>query len=123
MAVHLALVALLRYSRRFLRLTALAQTALPTIQVGAHRAAPAARSHVFRAWDDPSMRRRKRRAFRRLSPQSASPDPAAATHSLKREVLHGQGGQRASFARPGDALEIVPGLVVTQHSGEGKANQ
>ena len=27
------------------------------------------------------------------------------------------------FARPGDALEIVPGLVVTQHSGEGKANQ
>ncbi|MFZ3182055.1 MAG: hypothetical protein WA156_18055, partial [Methylocystis silviterrae] len=26
--------------------TALAQTALPTIQVGAHRAAPAARSHA-----------------------------------------------------------------------------
>jgi hypothetical protein len=27
------------------------------------------------------------------------------------------------FARPGEALEIVPGLIVTQHSGEGKANQ
>jgi hypothetical protein len=26
------------------------------------------------------------------------------------------------FARPADALEIVPGLVVTQHSGEGHAN-
>jgi hypothetical protein len=25
--------------------------------------------------------------------------------------------------RPGDALETVPGLVVTQHSGDGKANQ
>lgn len=25
--------------------------------------------------------------------------------------------------RPGEALEIVPGLAVTQHSGEGKANQ
>ena len=27
------------------------------------------------------------------------------------------------FLRPGEALEVVPGLVVTQHSGEGKANQ
>jgi TonB-dependent receptor-like protein len=27
------------------------------------------------------------------------------------------------FARPGEALEMVPGLIVTQHSGEGKANQ
>lgn len=26
------------------------------------------------------------------------------------------------FARPADALEIVPGLIVTQHSGEGHAN-
>jgi len=25
--------------------------------------------------------------------------------------------------RPGDVLEAVPGLVVSQHSGEGKANQ
>ena len=28
-----------------------------------------------------------------------------------------------SFTRPGEALEAVPGLIVTQHSGEGKANQ
>jgi len=27
------------------------------------------------------------------------------------------------FARVGEALEVVPGLIVTQHSGEGKANQ
>jgi outer membrane receptor protein involved in Fe transport len=27
------------------------------------------------------------------------------------------------FSRVGDALEVVPGLIVTQHSGEGKANQ
>lgn len=27
------------------------------------------------------------------------------------------------FSRPAEALEIVPGLIVTQHSGEGKANQ
>ena len=27
------------------------------------------------------------------------------------------------FLRAGEALEVVPGLIVTQHSGEGKANQ
>ena len=27
------------------------------------------------------------------------------------------------FARPGEALEAVPGLIVTQHSGDGEANQ
>ena len=27
------------------------------------------------------------------------------------------------FSRVGEALEVVPGLIVTQHSGEGKANQ
>jgi outer membrane receptor for Fe3+-dicitrate len=27
------------------------------------------------------------------------------------------------FSRVGEALEAVPGLIVTQHSGEGKANQ
>jgi len=30
---------------------------------------------------------------------------------------------RRPFSRVGEALEIVPGLIVTQHSGEGKANQ
>jgi hypothetical protein len=27
------------------------------------------------------------------------------------------------FSRPAEALEVTPGLVITQHSGEGKANQ
>lgn len=27
------------------------------------------------------------------------------------------------LSRPGEAVEVVPGLIVTQHSGEGKANQ
>ncbi|MDH8618410.1 Plug domain-containing protein, partial [Klebsiella pneumoniae] len=27
------------------------------------------------------------------------------------------------FSRPAEALEVVPGLMITQHSGEGKANQ
>ncbi len=34
----------------------------------------------------------------------------------------GQQVNERIFARPADALEIVPGLIVTQHSGEGHAN-
>src|SRR5260370_14699844 len=37
-------------------------------------------------------------------------------------VLAEQLGNRA-LLRPGEVLEVVPGLIVTQHSGEGKANQ
>src|SRR5256712_11407591 len=31
--------------------------------------------------------------------------------------------QTRLFLRPGEVLEVVPGVVVTQHSGTGKANQ
>ena len=45
--------------------------------------------------------------------------PAAASEfALPRERLEAQ-----PVARPGEFLEAAPGLVVTQHSGEGKANQ
>ena len=37
-------------------------------------------------------------------------------------VLKRQLDQRTVY-RPGELLETVPGLIVTQHSGEGKANQ
>lgn len=35
----------------------------------------------------------------------------------------GQQINQLIFSRPAEALEIVPGLIITQHSGEGKANQ
>lgn len=31
--------------------------------------------------------------------------------------------EQRPISRPGEILETVPGLIVTQHSGEGKANQ
>ncbi|MHC4048301.1 TonB-dependent receptor [Bradyrhizobium sp. 25ACV] len=64
--------------------------------------------------------------------------PAAAQASDVRSVASGAKGQPSMaseisvsgeeinarpFTRPGEALEAVPGLIVTQHSGEGKANQ
>jgi hypothetical protein len=42
--------------------------------------------------------------------------------SSERFFTGGQINSIPSF-RPGEALEVVPGLAVTQHSGEGKANQ
>ena len=43
---------------------------------------------------------------------------AASAGDVTREQLQGQ-----PLLRPGAVLENVPGLIVTQHSGEGKANQ
>nr|GAJ37413.1 hypothetical protein BDOA9_0200300 [Bradyrhizobium sp. DOA9] len=38
-------------------------------------------------------------------------------------TFSGEALNARTFTRPGEALEAVPGLIVTQHSGEGKANQ
>ena len=53
----------------------------------------------------------------RAQPDLMGPD-AASQGSLNADHL----AQR-SLLRPADVLELVPGLVVTQHSGDGKANQ
>ena len=46
------------------------------------------------------------------------PDPAASAHDVPREEIAAR-----PIARTGEVLEATPGLIVTQHSGEGKANQ
>ncbi|MFZ8354249.1 TonB-dependent receptor plug domain-containing protein, partial [Staphylococcus aureus] len=38
-------------------------------------------------------------------------------------VITGAQVNSRPVTRPGEVLEAVPGLIVTQHSGEGKANQ
>jgi outer membrane cobalamin receptor len=35
----------------------------------------------------------------------------------------GRNAEQPPIERPGEMLEAAPGLIVTQHSGEGKANQ
>src|SRR5262249_8512938 len=49
---------------------------------------------------------------------STAPSAAASEVSLSRERVNAQ-----PAPRPGEVLEATPGLIVTQHSGEGKANQ
>jgi TonB dependent receptor/TonB-dependent Receptor Plug Domain len=55
----------------------------------------------------------------------ASPDKAATLQPTAASAVSISGEQvnAVPFSRPGEALEVVPGLIVTQHSGEGKANQ
>lgn len=43
---------------------------------------------------------------------------AASAGTVRRELLQSRPAQR-----PGEVLEFVPGVIVTQHSGDGKANQ
>src|SRR5712692_5667202 len=47
---------------------------------------------------------------------------APVTSSSERNVS-GEDVNARPFSRPAEALEVTPGLVVTQHSGDGKANQ
>ncbi|MCC8935098.1 TonB-dependent receptor [Bradyrhizobium sp. Arg68] len=53
----------------------------------------------------------------RAGPSTSQPTAASAIRISGAEV------NAVPFSRPGEALEVVPGLIVTQHSGEGKANQ
>ncbi len=43
---------------------------------------------------------------------------AASAGTIRRDLLQSRPAQR-----PGEVLEFVPGVIVTQHSGDGKANQ
>src|SRR4051812_33799524 len=43
---------------------------------------------------------------------------AASSGTIGRELVEDR-----PILRPGEVLELVPGLIITQHSGAGKANQ
>jgi len=123
----------------------LAQTALPTIDVGGHRkmvAVPhkhvrppshpitAARpsSPIIAAAAAPAPGANESFGSSALQDTSLGPridypaGPKDMPSSSERFFTGGQINAIPSY-RPGEALEIVPGLAVTQHSGEGKANQ
>src|SRR5205807_6478806 len=55
----------------------------------------------------------------------ASSDRAGALQPTAASAMRISGAEvnALPFSRVGEALEVVPGLIVTQHSGEGKANQ
>ncbi len=50
-------------------------------------------------------------------------NPIGATDASSEGLVTGSGIRRRPLERPGEVLETVPGLIATQHSGNGKANQ
>ena len=55
--------------------------------------------------------------------RSIASGPAAPQTMASQITIAGADLRSRPVARPGEVLEAVPGLIVTQHSGEGKANQ
>ncbi len=76
--------------------TAHAQTALPEITISAERPG----------------------AGRTIPDDGPAPQRAASEGTISAAEI-----QSRPVTRPGEVLETIPGLIVTQHSGEGKANQ
>ena len=54
------------------------------------------------------------------APQTLENEP---TNAASEQRISGETLNSFPVSRPGEILEAVPGLIVTQHSGEGKANQ
>ncbi|MBV8921915.1 MAG: TonB-dependent receptor plug domain-containing protein, partial [Bradyrhizobium sp.] len=106
------------------------RTVLPTVT--AHEAAPARRRPSARAGQ-----KRATEANRSVqptasvagppAPPSGAPNiaggPAAAPTLASQTTVTGTELNARPVTRPGELLEATPGLIVTQHSGEGKANQ
>jgi hypothetical protein len=104
-------------------------TRLPSVEV----TAPQLRSDVVRKPNDTSQPSPQ---STRRAPGAPVPPAAGSTGATTGEAT-GQTGLAASsensvsgaevnarpLSRPAEALEVVPGLIATQHSGEGKANQ
>jgi hypothetical protein len=112
---------------------AAAQTALPTINVGGHVArrtmhrqaarpqGPARPTTLVEVAPGPTEQSSENDTA--LGPKIDYPvGPKEMSSSSERFFTGGQ-VNAIPFYRPGEALEVVPGLAVTQHSGEGKANQ
>jgi outer membrane receptor protein involved in Fe transport len=54
---------------------------------------------------------------------AAGTPAAAAVAAASEKNVSGAEVNSWPFSRPAEALEVVPGLIITQHSGDGKANQ
>lgn len=92
-------------------------TALPTVEV----TAPLLRAPSPKPRIPPLPKRSEAYSRPRATAvvQTRSAPPAAAGE----KTVSGADVNARPFSRPAEALEVVPGLIVTQHSGDGKANQ
>jgi outer membrane receptor protein involved in Fe transport len=103
-------------------------TKLPPVEVEAPQQRQAARLKPKRGAD--GGRGSKRIASENPVPgthaapaNAAGPPAAAPVTSSSEKNVGGADVNARPFSRPAEALEVVPGLIITQHSGDGKANQ
>jgi outer membrane receptor protein involved in Fe transport len=96
-------------------------TRLPTITVTAPAPSPARPKRRQKPASNSSIQPTagNRADSAEAGAKSTQSPPVAASEM----TFSGQQVNERAFSRPGEALEIAPGLIVTQHSGEGKANQ
>ena len=64
-----------------------------------------------------------RATFRELSSATSGEELLGVASTASSGVVSATAIETAPVARPGDLAERVPGVIVSQHSGEGKANQ
>nr|WP_316192944.1 MULTISPECIES: TonB-dependent receptor [unclassified Bradyrhizobium] len=105
---------------------------LPTVDVDAPRRAAKPKPQVRREAQRPKPG--AARAATNVTPATAAAaapsgapnvgsGPARPQGMASEVVISGEEINARPATRPGEVLEAVPGLIVTQHSGEGKANQ
>ncbi|MDB5619467.1 TonB-dependent receptor [Tardiphaga sp.] len=98
-------------------------TALPPVEIIAPLLRdPAPRPRAERTTSRKPDPKQDRKQARRpvVVVQTTAPAPVA---SAGEKNVGGAEVNARPFSRPAEALEVVPGLIVTQHSGDGKANQ
>jgi len=102
-------------------------TDLPPVEVTAPH--PRATAHGKPNAGTARGRRSKRTVAQPAAPTAASgvtpgnSAQAAPVAAASEKTVDGADVNARPFSRPAEALEVVPGLIITQHSGEGKANQ
>lgn len=93
--------------------------------VSAHDASPSANADALPSIDVVSSPQNRRPVTRPATDTTAPADASAGepVSSASEKNVSGEEVNARPFSRPAEALEVVPGLMITQHSGEGKANQ
>ena len=105
-------------------------TTLPEITVQAPKNAPKPRAQPKRQARVTQLPKRTVASSPPTEPTTGSQGapnvgtgPVGPPNMASQVTLNGEDLNGRPVTRPGEILEAVPGLIVTQHSGEGKANQ
>jgi hypothetical protein len=100
---------------------------LPSVEVTRSEASQAARQPTPRRPKKPAASSRRIFVYPILatgpSAHGVASGPTAPPGMASETTVSGEDLRTRPVTRPGELLEAVPGLIVTQHSGEGKANQ